>query len=163
MLARLWIASLTFLFGVLARFRDVAHRHGRVPRNLRPAKVWNALKGASPLKDEIVAEGIDLLIVRELTGGAYFGEKRRSDGGKAAYDVTPYSESEIVRVARVAFEAARRRGEGRAVADTLAAGLRTRDLAPDGASSVSTTEMGDAVASRMLLLAGRAVVQGRAS
>ena len=81
--------------------------------NLRPAKVWDALKGASPLKDQIVAEGIDLLIVRELTGGAYFGEKGRTDGGKAAYDITPYSESEIVRVARIAFEAARRRGEGR--------------------------------------------------
>ena len=274
--------------------------------NLRPAKVWNALKGASPLKDEIIAEGIDLLIVRELTGGAYFGEKGRSDGWKAAYDVTPYSESEIVRVARVAFEAARQRCEGRApsrppkvtsvdkanvletsrlwretvtalhteeyadvslehmyvdnaamqlvrapsrfdviltdnmfgdilsdeasqitgsigmlpsaslgaargglyepihgsapdiagngianplatilsvammlrhsfglsveadaveraVADTLATGLRTRDLAPDDASSVSTTEMGDAVASRILLPAGRAAVQGRAS
>ena len=51
----------------------------------------------------------------------------------------------------------------RAVADTLAIGLRTRDLAPDDASSVSTTEMGDAVASRILLPAGRAAVQGRAS
>ena len=52
--------------------------------NLRPAKVWDALKDASPLKDEIVARGIDLLIVRELTGGAYFGEKGRSDDRKAA-------------------------------------------------------------------------------
>ena len=81
--------------------------------NLRPAKVWDALKGASPLKDEIVARGIDLLIVRELTGGAYFGGKGRADGGKTAYDITPYSEREIVRVARIAFEAARRRGQGR--------------------------------------------------
>lgn len=77
--------------------------------NLRPAKVWDALKGASPLKDEIVAAGIDMLIVRELTGGAYFGEKGRTDGGKSAYDVTPYSVDEIERVARVAFEAAKRR------------------------------------------------------
>ena len=81
--------------------------------NLRPAKVWHQLKDASPLKGAIVEEGIDILIVRELTGGAYFGEKGRSDGGKSAYDVTPYSEHEIQRVARVAFEAARRRGEGR--------------------------------------------------
>ena len=79
--------------------------------NLRPAKVWDALKGASPLKEEIVSAGIDMLIVRELTGGAYFGEKGRGDGGKSAYDVTPYSVHEIERVARVAFEAARcRRG-----------------------------------------------------
>ena len=77
--------------------------------NLRPAKVWNALKGASPLKEEIVSDGIDMLIVRELTGGAYFGEKGRGDGGRSAYDVTPYSVGEIERVARVAFEAARRR------------------------------------------------------
>ncbi|MBO7687882.1 MAG: 3-isopropylmalate dehydrogenase [Kiritimatiellae bacterium] len=77
--------------------------------NLRPAKVWDALKGASPLKEEIVSDGIDMLIVRELTGGAYFGEKGRGDGGRSAYDVTPYSVGEIERVARVAFEAARRR------------------------------------------------------
>ena len=83
--------------------------------NLRPAKVWDALKDASPLKDEIVDRGINLLIVRELTGGAYFGEKGRSDDRKAAYDVTPYSAQEIERVARIAFDAARRR-HGRAVA-----------------------------------------------
>ena len=83
--------------------------------NLRPAKVWDALKGASPLKDEIVVRGIDILIVRELTGGAYFGEKGRSADRTSAYDVTPYSAHEIERVARIAFEAARRR-HGRAVA-----------------------------------------------
>ncbi len=77
--------------------------------NLRPAKVWNALTGASPLREGIVSAGIDMLIVRELTGGAYFGEKGRGDGGRSAYDVTPYSVHEIERVARVAFEAARRR------------------------------------------------------
>ena len=77
--------------------------------NLRPAKVWDALKGASPLKDEIVARGIDVLIVRELTGGAYFGEKGRSADRTSAYDVTPYSAHEIERVARIAFEAARTR------------------------------------------------------
>ena len=83
--------------------------------NLRPAKVWDALKGASPLKDEIVARGIDILIVRELTGGAYFGEKGRSADRTSAYDVTPYSAHEVERVARIAFEAARRR-HGRTVA-----------------------------------------------
>ena len=84
--------------------------------NLRPAKVWDALTGTSPLKSEIVARGIDLLIVRELTGGAYFGEKRRAADGKSAYDMIPYSEHEILRVARIAFAAARARGEGRAAA-----------------------------------------------
>ena len=83
--------------------------------NLRPAKVWDALKGSSPLKDEIVNRGIDILIVRELTGGAYFGKKGRSADRTSAYDVTPYSTHEIERVARIAFDAARRR-HGRAVA-----------------------------------------------
>lgn len=83
--------------------------------NLRPAKVWEALKESSPLKDEIVAQGIDLLIVRELTGGAYFGEKRRSADGKSACDTIPYTEDEILRVARIAFEAARKRAEARAL------------------------------------------------
>jgi 3-isopropylmalate dehydrogenase len=81
--------------------------------NLRPAKVWDALKGTSPLKDEIASAGIDMLIVRELTGGAYFGKKGRTNGGTSAYDIMPYSATEIERVARVAFEAARRRAEGR--------------------------------------------------
>ena len=80
--------------------------------NLRPAKVWDALKGASPLKDEIVARGIDILIVRELTGGAYFGKKGRSADRTSAYDVTPYSTHEIERMAHIAFDAARRRHDG---------------------------------------------------
>lgn len=78
--------------------------------NLRPAKVWDALKAASPLKDVIIGRGVDLLVVRELTGGAYFGARGRTDGGMAAYDTTPYSAHEIERVARVAFDAARSRG-----------------------------------------------------
>lgn len=81
--------------------------------NLRPVKVWDALRGASPLKSEIVQKGIDLLIVRELTGGAYFGEKGRSEDGERAWDAIPYSRMEVERVARVAFRAAARRAEGR--------------------------------------------------
>lgn len=77
--------------------------------NLRPAKTWEALKAASPLKAEIVGSGIDLLVVRELTGGLYFGEKRRSADGRSAFDGLPYSVGEIERIARIAFEAARRR------------------------------------------------------
>ena len=77
--------------------------------NLRPAKVWGALKGASPLKDEIVAGGIDVLVVRELTGGIYFGTHERAADGKSARDIMPYSTAEIERIARIAFEAARKR------------------------------------------------------
>ncbi len=77
--------------------------------NLRPAKVWPSLKGASPLKDEIIGEGLDLLVVRELTGGVYFGEHTRAADGQSALDKMPYSVAEIERIARVAFESARKR------------------------------------------------------
>ena len=79
--------------------------------NLRPAKVWAPLRDASPLKAEIVGEGIDLLVVRELTGGVYFGEHSRAADGLSALDKMPYSAAEVERIARVAFEsAAKRRG-----------------------------------------------------
>ena len=77
--------------------------------NLRPAKVWDALADASPLKPEIAAGGIDLLVVRELTGGIYFGTHERAADGKSARDVMGYSVEEIERIARTAFEAARKR------------------------------------------------------
>ncbi len=79
--------------------------------NLRPAKIYDVLKAASPLKDAIIDKGIDLLIVRELTGGIYFGEKGRTavDGWPAAYDSEVYNENEISRIARTAFAAAMKR------------------------------------------------------
>ena len=110
--------------------------------NLRPAKVWDALKGASPLKEEIVAAGIDLLIVRELTGGAYFGEKGRGDGGTSAYDVTPYAAHEVVRVARVAFEAARRR-RGRVTSVDKANVLETSRLWRETVTALHDAEYAD--------------------
>jgi 3-isopropylmalate dehydrogenase len=79
--------------------------------NLRPATVFPALAGASTLKPEVV-DGIDLLVVRELTGGIYFGEPRgigQVDGRREARNTMVYDESEIARIARVAFEAAGRR------------------------------------------------------
>ena len=77
--------------------------------NLRPAKAIPSLLDASPLRREVF-EGTDILIVRELLGGLYFGEPRGTkDGGKTAYNTMVYSESEIERVARIAFEAARLR------------------------------------------------------
>jgi 3-isopropylmalate dehydrogenase len=78
--------------------------------NLRPVRPSPALIGASPLRPEVIA-GTDLLVVRELTGGIYFGEKERRDG--VARDECSYSEAEIERIAAAAFEAARARaGDG---------------------------------------------------
>ncbi len=74
--------------------------------NLRPAKVWPCLKDASPLRREIVDAGVDLLVVRELTGGLYFGAHRRAADGRSAVDELPYAVDEIERIARVAFAAA---------------------------------------------------------
>src|SRR6476661_458717 len=74
--------------------------------NLRPVRAVPALYDASPLRREII-ERTDLLVVRELTGGIYFGDKGRADG--RAHDVCEYSEGEIERIARVAFQSARSR------------------------------------------------------
>jgi 3-isopropylmalate dehydrogenase len=74
--------------------------------NLRPIRPFSALQDSSPLKPERI-EGVDLLIVRELTGGIYFGEHSRSADGKSAKDVCEYSAEEIKRIAQVAFKAAR--------------------------------------------------------
>jgi len=79
--------------------------------NLRPASVFPALVGASSLRPEVV-EGIDLLVVRELTGGIYFGEPRGQsvvDGLRQASNTMVYNEAEIARIARVGFEAAQGR------------------------------------------------------
>ena len=80
--------------------------------NLRPAMVFDELAGASPLKAEIIGSGLDIVVVRELTGGIYFGEKgtRESEMGPAAYDVEQYSEGEVRRIAEVAFSMAQKRG-----------------------------------------------------
>ncbi len=81
--------------------------------NLRPTKLFPQLADASPLKESIVGNGIDLMIVRELTGGIYFGARRTvtANGEKVATDEMTYSESEIERIGRVAFESARKRGK----------------------------------------------------
>lgn len=81
--------------------------------NLRPAVMFSDLADACPLKPELVKGGLDVLIVRELTGGIYFGEKGFKDTsmGKAAYDIEIYSEGEIKRIAEIAFEAAQKRNK----------------------------------------------------
>jgi len=80
--------------------------------NLRPATVFPGLEGASTLKREVV-EGLDILIVRELTGDIYFGQPRGirmlASGEREGFDTMRYTEGEIRRIARVAFEAARKR------------------------------------------------------
>ena len=80
--------------------------------NLRPAKVFPTLASASPLRPDIVKSGFDILCVRELTGGIYFGEPKGRKGSgpeETAYDTMVYSRFEIERIARMAFEAARKR------------------------------------------------------
>jgi 3-isopropylmalate dehydrogenase len=77
--------------------------------NLRPARVWPGLEGYGPIKPEILA-GTDLLVVRELTGGLYYGQPRGfSADGASAFNTLRYSRAEIERISRVAFDAARRR------------------------------------------------------
>ena len=86
--------------------------------NLRPVKIYDALAGASTLRPEVI-RGVDMMLVRELTGGIYFGRRKRfydeegagENGGRGqrAYDMMEYREYEVERIARQAFEAARKR------------------------------------------------------
>jgi len=82
--------------------------------NLRPAQVYEELAAASALRPEVVA-GLDILIVRELTGDIYFGQPKgiraHESGGREGFDTMRYTEAEIRRIARVAFDAARKRGK----------------------------------------------------
>ena len=82
--------------------------------NLRPAYLYNELRDACPLKDSVIGDGFDMIIVRELTGGLYFGERttKEFDGVVTAVDTLTYNEEEIRRIARRAFEiAGKRRGK----------------------------------------------------
>ena len=81
--------------------------------NIRPAILFDQLKEACPLKTEITEGGLDIIVIRELTGGIYFGEKgfKDTDMGKAAYDVEIYAEEEVRRIAVVGFETAMKRSK----------------------------------------------------
>ncbi len=82
--------------------------------NLRPARVFKSLTGACPLRADIIGDGFDILCVRELTSGIYFGtpKGREGEGGdERAYDTMAYKRSEIERIARMAFDAARLRSK----------------------------------------------------
>ena len=85
--------------------------------NLRPAIMFPQLAGACPLKPALVEGGLDLLVVRELTGGIYFGQRGRSSDGLSAWDTERYSKGEIERLLEVAFEAAARRRNRLCVVD----------------------------------------------
>lgn len=80
--------------------------------NLRPARVFKSLASSSPLRPDIVGEGFDILCVRELTGGIYFGQPRGREGSgpeEKAFDTMVYRRREVERIARMAFEEARKR------------------------------------------------------
>jgi len=82
--------------------------------NLRPAFLFKELKNASFLKDEVIGDGIDIMVIRELTGGIYFGTpkgEKIENGERVAYNTMVYKESEIKRIAKVGFETAMKRGK----------------------------------------------------
>ncbi len=81
--------------------------------NLRPSVIFGPLKSASPIKDDIIGDNMDIMIVRELTGGIYFGERGRKEveGQPAAWDTEMYTVPEIERIARVAFDLAMKRNK----------------------------------------------------
>ena len=120
--------------------------------NLRPAICFDALAGASALKTEIVA-GLDIMIVRELTGGVYFGQPRGietlADGQKRGVDTQVYTTSEIERVSRVAFELARgRRGKVTSCekSNVMETGLLWREVV----TALHARDYGDVILEHML-------------
>jgi 3-isopropylmalate dehydrogenase len=119
--------------------------------NLRPATVFPELASASSLKPELVA-GLDILIVRELTGDIYFGEPRgieTRNGERVGFNTMIYSESEIRRIVRVAFEAARKRSKRLCSVDKMNV-LETTQLWRDVAEEVAK-EYPDVQLSHMLV------------
>ena len=89
----------------------------KVYANLRPAVMFKQLSSACPLKDEIVGTGLDILIVRELTGGIYFGERGRNAENTEAWDTERYTKLEIERILRLGFESAQKRQKKLCVVD----------------------------------------------
>lgn len=89
-------------------------KHFDLFANLRPAIIYSELKNASPIRADIIGDGLDILILRELTSGIYFGQPKGREGSgpeEFAYDTMRYSRREIERIARTAFEAARKRNK----------------------------------------------------
>lgn len=89
----------------------------KVYANLRPAIMFPQLKAASPLKDEVIGDGLNILVIRELTGGIYFGEKGTSEDGLTYWDTEKYSWNEVERIVRLGFETAQKRNKKLCVVD----------------------------------------------
>ena len=126
----------------LARLR----REFNLFANLRPAKIYEDLKENSPLKNRIIEKGIDLMLIRDLTGGIYFNEKGRREGkyGLEAYDVECYSVMEITRVAKKAFEIAQTRRKSVISVDkanALEASKLWRDIVSEVAKDYPNVEL----------------------
>ncbi len=85
-------------------------KHFRLFANLRPAIIFKELRDACPLKETVIGDGFDIIIIRELVGGIYFGEPKGREGDRA-WDTLVYTTPEIERIARVGFETARRRSK----------------------------------------------------
>ena len=85
-------------------------KHFGLYANLRPAIIFRQLRDASPLKPAVIGDGFDILVVRELTGGIYFGQPKGREENRA-FDTMVYTREEIERITRVAFDSARRRGK----------------------------------------------------
>jgi 3-isopropylmalate dehydrogenase len=115
--------------------------------NLRPVRPSPALVDASPLKPEIIG-GTDILVVRELTGGIYFGEKRREPD--SAFDACVYTREEVERIARVAFDAAGRR-EGRVTSVDKANVLETSRLWREVVTGLHEAEFAEVALDHMLV------------
>lgn len=103
--------------------------------NLRPCVLYPALASASPLRPDLVAGGFDILVVRELTGGLYFGQPKGWEGNRAV-DTCVYTREEITRIAHVAFKAAQKRGK-RLLSVDKASVLETSRLWRDAVTDVA--------------------------
>lgn len=113
--------------------------------NLRPAIVFPALTGSSSLKEEVIAGGFDLLVVRELTGGIYFADPKGVEGQpgqRRGFDTMSYKEAEIERIARVAFDVARKR-KGQVTSIDKANVLSTSVLWRDVVTNLAAREYPD--------------------
>jgi 3-isopropylmalate dehydrogenase len=104
--------------------------------NLRPVRIFEALADRSPLKPDVI-EGVDFMCVRELTGGIYFGDKGRDEGGERAFDVCSYTRAEIERIVRMAFELAMKRRKKLTVVDKANV-LETSRLWRETARAIAT-------------------------
>ncbi len=105
--------------------------------NLRPCRLYPALAAACPLRADLVSGGFDILVVRELTGGLYFGSPKHWDGGARAVDTCVYTRDEITRIAHVAFKAAQARPGRRVVSVDKANVLETSRLWRDTVTRVA--------------------------